>query len=187
MTAEGAGCSSRLGVNRLGASRGLPTRRPSVELFARRSDRRPVRLQPRHQPADRLHELFAQRRERVLDAGRHFGIDVAREQAVALEASQRRRQHPLRDTRDTSLQLRKPGAWGRPLLEHDDDEQAPLVADPVQHFTKLAVVMCRQRRRRSSSSRHTVPSKVTSAEKSAVLRLRSWYSTITKVYNSNHL
>ena len=37
-----------------------------------------MRLQPRHQPADRLHELFAQRRERVLDAGRHFGIDVAR-------------------------------------------------------------------------------------------------------------
>src|SRR5712691_7209915 len=77
MTAEGA------------ASRGLPTRRPSVELCARRSDRRPVRLQPGHQPADRLHELLAQRRERVLDAGRHLGIDVAREQAVALEASQR--------------------------------------------------------------------------------------------------
>src|SRR5229473_8255481 len=67
------------------SSRRLATCRLSVELFARRSDRRPVRLQPGHQPADGLHELFAQRRERVLDAGRHFGIDVAPEQAVALQ------------------------------------------------------------------------------------------------------
>src|SRR6266852_8082834 len=85
-------------------------------------------------------------------------MDVAREQAVALEASQRRRQHPLRDAGDTSLQLRKPGAWGRPLLEHDDDDQAPLVADAVEHFTKLAVVMRGQRCRLGMSSRHTVPS-----------------------------
>src|SRR5580692_6367809 len=68
------------------ASRGLATLRLSVEFLARRSDRRPVRLQPGHQPADRLHELLAQRRERVLDARRHLGIDVAREEAVALEA-----------------------------------------------------------------------------------------------------
>ena len=93
-----------------GDERGLATRRPSIECLARRSDRRPVRLQPGHEPADRLHELLAQRRERVLDARRHLGIDVAREQAVALEASQRRRQHPLRDARNASLQLRKPGS-----------------------------------------------------------------------------
>ena len=41
-------------------------------------------LQPAYEPADRLHELLSQRRERVLDPRRHFRIDVPREQAVAL-------------------------------------------------------------------------------------------------------
>jgi len=36
---------------------------------------------------------------------------------------------------------------------------AGVVADPVQHFPKLAVVMRRQRCGRSRSSRHTVPSR----------------------------
>jgi len=140
-------------------SRCLPGRRLSVEFVARRADRRPVRLQPGHQSMDRLHELLAQWRERVLDPRWHLRIDVTRKQAVALEVSQCRRQHPLRNPRDASLQLREPGSRCRPLLEHGDDEQAPLVTDPVQDFAKLAVVMRRQRGRRSGSSRHTVPSR----------------------------
>ena len=35
--------------------------------------------------------------ELVLDARRHLSVDLAREQAITLEATQRGRQHPLRD------------------------------------------------------------------------------------------
>jgi hypothetical protein len=44
----------------LNTSRRPSARRLSVEFVARRSERRPVRLQPGHQPADWLHELLPQ-------------------------------------------------------------------------------------------------------------------------------
>ncbi len=98
--------------------------------------------------------------QRMLTATvRNLGINVAREQAVALEASQRRRQHPLRDSGNASLQLRKPRACRRPLFEHGDDEEAPLVTDPVQHLAKLAVVMGREHCGRNGWACHSVPSR----------------------------
>src|SRR5262247_822935 len=49
----------------------------------------PVRLKPFHETANGLHEPSAQRCQFVLNARRHFGKDVVREQPAPLKTAQR--------------------------------------------------------------------------------------------------
>ena len=77
---------------------------------------------------ERLHGLpqgAAELGQLVIDPRRSGGEDSPRHQAVALQPTQREREHPLRNTADHALDLIK---MLRAIAEQDDDEHGPLVA-----------------------------------------------------------
>ena len=79
--------------------------------------------------------------ELVFDPRRHHRENRALHQAVALETAQRQSQHPLGDAADGALEL---GEAPRPVGQHDDDEDAPLLPDARQHLTDLRAFLARQ-------------------------------------------
>src|ERR1700752_2738812 len=125
-----------------------------VESVARAPDTRPVRLKPRDQAEHRFCQPSAKRRELVLNAGRHFGVDVAREHAVTFQVAHGGGEHPLGYPRNAALEIREPPSKRRPALENEDHQQAPLVSDAAQHVSKVAVVVAVVLRIHLRSLRH---------------------------------
>lgn len=60
------------------------------------------------------------------------------DQRVALEAAQRQREHPLRDSIDRTPKLVEPQ---RTIAKDGNDENAPFVADPFEHVANGAIVV----------------------------------------------
>src|SRR4051794_5443470 len=82
-----------------------------------------VRQRPRAERLQRRGHRGAERRQRVLDARRHLGVDAAYDQAVALHRAQRLGQHLLRDRSEILEQL---VIAARPVAQGEQDVDAPL-------------------------------------------------------------
>src|SRR4051812_28238381 len=108
---------------------------PGVVLGTRLLDVAPVLLGPAGEGDQRLVELLGHRRQAVFDLGRHRRVDGADQQAVALEVAQGQGQHPPADALHGPLELGEPD---RTASGGDDDADAPLAADPVDHLADRA-------------------------------------------------
>src|SRR5690606_4383244 len=87
---------------------------------------------PLREPLDRLEQRLPETRELVLHARRDLGKHCSRDQSVALETTQRERQHALRDALDRATQVTEThGA----IAEQVDDLNAPLVAHAIEDFS----------------------------------------------------
>src|SRR4051794_12481705 len=89
----------------IGSSGCARTRGAGVEAPAGLFHALAVRQRPRAERLQRRGHRGAERRQRVLDARRHLGVDAAYDQAVALHRAQRLGQHLLRDRREILEQL----------------------------------------------------------------------------------
>src|SRR5690606_3563309 len=87
-----------------------------------------VRAPPRAEGPQRLDEVLAGGRERVLDLGRHDVVHLPVHHLVALELAQVLGKHLLADARDGAAQLAEPL---RAAPERPEDEHLPLAADHV--------------------------------------------------------
>src|SRR6266516_4595057 len=88
-------------------------------------------VRPGHQRADGVQQGMAQRGERIVDARRHDRVHGPADDAVPFQAAEGDGQHPLADAVDGALQH---GESPRAFAQAEDDEQRPLVADPVEDF-----------------------------------------------------
>ncbi len=73
-------------------------------------------------------------RQLVVDAWWHDGVDGAGEDTVTLEVAQRQGQHPLADAVDLALELTEAE---HAVAEQLDDEERPLVGEPVEQLAQL--------------------------------------------------
>src|SRR5438093_8414497 len=124
---------------------------PSVVRRTRGLDFREVRPGPRHQPPDELTQRRAKGRERVLNAGRHFGVHRPCDQAVTLQPAKRHGEHALADAIHLLSQLVEPQRSR--IAEHVNDVDGPGVAHARED------VACVTIRRRILELRRPLPSR----------------------------
>ena len=95
----------------------------------------PVLARPRDERLDRVEQRGAERGELIVDPRRDDGKHRSGNQAFALELAEREREHALTDPLDLAAQFAEPA---RAVGEKADDEQRPLVRDPVEDAAELA-------------------------------------------------
>src|SRR5579862_5124861 len=109
----------------------------AVELRAGLGDFRLIAQRPGAERRDRLQQVAAERRERIIDARRDGRKHRARHQTVALEPAQRQGQHALRDAADRAPQLVEAQ---RAVAKPADHQNRPFVADPGQDVADGAAI-----------------------------------------------
>ena len=92
-----------------------------------------VRLGPIANSGNRLDERPSEWSEFVFDARRHFGVNRAADEAVALQTAQRLRQHLLRNAVDAPLQMREALGF---VLQQANNQYRPFIGDAIQHATR---------------------------------------------------
>src|SRR2546429_5218970 len=112
------------------SSGGDPAVLPVVRL-ARGSDRGPMAVRPCGERDQGLVQLPGHLGRGVLDLRWDGRVHGTGDQAVALQIAQGKGEHPAADPLDGAFQLGEPY---RPLGGRDDDADAPLPADPVEHL-----------------------------------------------------
>jgi uncharacterized membrane protein len=111
-------------IIRKGSRRGPRTSPHDFQLFE-------VLLRPL---ADRVHRFVngsSEARKRVLDLGRHDGMDPAGDETVSLEIPEGLREHLLVDATNSSQQLSV--AHRVVFMKRADDERGPAVGDAIEH------------------------------------------------------
>ena len=83
------------------------------------------------------HERLAAGRERIFHAGRHLGVDLARQQPVLFQLAECRCEHLLRDVGRPAVDFRKTQAPAR--MEVVEYQQRPLVPEAVDDMADRAV------------------------------------------------
>src|SRR5262249_55198431 len=85
----------------------------------------------------RLQQIAPERSQAVFDPRRNGGKYAARNQPVTFEATQRQRQHALRNAADRPAQFVEPQRSAAKPRHH---QNRPLVADPGEHVAHRAAV-----------------------------------------------
>src|SRR5215218_3219284 len=117
------------GVRLLHLLPGGPPQLEPVEALARLRDLDLVELAPVEQRRERREQRLARVGQLVLDPGWNARIDVAQDQAVALELAQRGREHAARDAVDLAQELVEPVC---PARQPREDGEAPLGAEDAE-------------------------------------------------------
>jgi len=110
-------------------------------MLLRLSNRIAIQLRPERQRHHRFQQCSCERGQLVIDAWRDGGRDHARDQAIALQATQRQRQHALRNAVDRPTQLTEPF---RAVAQHRDDQNTPFVADTAEYLAYGGTGVIRQ-------------------------------------------
>ena len=105
----------------------LPVFEDGVEIFLCPPDKR----------CEVGHERLAAGRERIFHAGRHLGVDLARQQPVLFQLAECRCEHLLRDVGRPAVDFRKTQAPAR--MEVVEYQQRPLVPEAVDDMADRAV------------------------------------------------
>src|SRR4051812_36389815 len=92
---------------------------------------------PVHELCNGAEQRAAEVRQRVLHLRRLGGIHTSRHVALALEVAQILGEHALRDVADQPLDLVEAP---RLVLEHREDQEAPLVSDLVEDAPERTVL-----------------------------------------------
>ena len=108
--------------------RAVPDRTPLL------SDLVAVLARPRDERLDRVEQCGAERGELIVDPRRDDGKHRSVDEALAFELADREREHALADPVDLAAQFAEPA---RAVGEKADDEQRPLVGDPVEDVAEL--------------------------------------------------
>jgi hypothetical protein len=109
-----------------------------IEFAAGTLDRSVVGLSPRPEHMQGHDQRFSALGQFIIHPGRIGRVNRSRDEAIALQALQRQRQHALRDTLD---QLEDLAVTHRSMREHADHHHGPLVADARQYVRERAVVL----------------------------------------------
>jgi hypothetical protein len=126
-----------------------PLRRRRIPPFtlavigtARSFDVRHVSSDPHPDAAHGFPEALAERRELIVDTGRHRGVDIACHKAIAFELAQRLRQHLVADPSDPSLQIGE--AELAFAIERLDHQKCPFVGDALQNLMQEGLLFGRK-------------------------------------------
>ena len=101
-----------------------------------RFELRQMPLRPPAKRVQRVDQRSPEPRERVFHFRRDDWMDFAHDQAVALEAAERLREHFLRDAADGPTQF---GVALRSVRQDLDDERGPFVRDAIEDDTRRAL------------------------------------------------
>jgi hypothetical protein len=94
-----------------------------------------VLTRPRDERLDRVEQCASERGELVVDTRWDDRKHRSGDEAFAFELAQRECEHPLADPVDLTAQFPEPA---HTVGENADDEQGPLVGDPVEDVAHLA-------------------------------------------------